>query len=90
LPLAPNGDSSNPNAEAIPDTPGSEDLEVLYECLETLLAKLPASYREVVVARLQGESIEQIAEKVKRSRRTVLRVLAHLQELAASELEGAL
>ena len=89
LPLVPDGDSSNPNPEAIADTPGSDDLEILYECLDKLLAKLPSNYREIVVARLQGESIEQIAQKVKRSRRTVLRVLAHLQELGASELEGS-
>lgn len=72
---------------ASPAEPGDQDVTVLFDCLERLLAGLPDNYREIVVRRLDGDSIEQIAARVHRSRRTVLRVLAQLQNLAADELE---
>jgi RNA polymerase sigma-70 factor (ECF subfamily) len=71
-----------------PNTPQTEDLAHLFNCLEQLLKALPDRYREIVIRRLEGDSIEAIAERVQRSRRTVLRVLAHLQELAAQQLEA--
>jgi RNA polymerase sigma-70 factor (ECF subfamily) len=73
--------------EAGPADPGPADVEVLFACLEQLLAGLPEHYRTIVIRRLEGDSIEQIAHQVQRSRRTVLRVLAHLHELAAKQLE---
>ncbi len=73
--------------DAPPADPGPAEVEMLYECLQRLLADLPEHYRTVVVRRLEGESIEQIATQVQRSRRTVLRVLAHLHELAAKQVE---
>lgn len=42
----------------------------------------------MVARRLEGQSIEEIATAVGRSRRTVLRVLAHVQDLAARRAEG--
>ncbi len=71
-----------------PEEAGAGDVDLLYECLEQLLARLPENYRDIVVRRLDGQSIEEVAGAVRRSRRTVLRVLAHVQELAARELEG--
>ena len=68
-------------------SPQAEDLAHLFNCLDQLLQALPDQYREIVVRRLEGDSIEAIALRVQRSRRTVLRVLAHLQELAAQQLE---
>src|SRR5262245_39837876 len=44
LPLVPTGELSRPGAQAIPEAPGPDDLETLFECLEKLLAKLPESY----------------------------------------------
>jgi RNA polymerase sigma-70 factor (ECF subfamily) len=67
--------------------PGDDDVAALLECLEQLLERLPANHREIVLKRLEGDSIELIATKVRRSRRTVLRVLAHVQEMGARELE---
>ncbi len=67
--------------------PTASDVSLLFGCLEDLLASLPDRYRSIVVRRLQGESIEQIAQAVERSERTVLRVLAHLQELGAEQLQ---
>ena len=72
---------------AAPAEPGDQDVTVLFDCLERLLVGLPDNYREIVLRRLEGDSIEQIAERVHRSRRTVLRVLSHLQSLAAEQLE---
>lgn len=70
------------------DEPGPADVEALFACLEQLLVGLPEHYRTIVVRRLEGDSIEQIAGQVQRSRRTVLRVLAHLHDLAAKQLES--
>lgn len=70
--------------------PGAEDVALMLDCLEQLLAKLPDNYRQIVVHRLEGDSIEEIAHKVNRTRRTVLRVLAHVQELGSSQLEAGL
>jgi RNA polymerase sigma factor (sigma-70 family) len=75
-------------ADQPPDEPGPADVETLFACLEQILAGLPEHYRTIVVRRLEGDSIEQIARQVQRSRRTVLRVLAHLHELAARQLES--
>lgn len=81
------GDSL-PLSSRFEDEPGAEDLAVLVESLERLLAGLPELHRTIVVQRLEGDSIEQIARQVERSRRTVLRVLAHVQELGARALEA--
>lgn len=69
-------------------TPGDNDVAVLLECLELLLEKLPENHRQIVLRRLEGDSIEIIASKVQRSRRTVIRVLAHVQELGARSLDS--
>lgn len=61
---------------------GPEDLAVLVECLEALMANLPDDYRPIVVMRLEGYSIEEIASQIDVSRRTVLRVLAKLPDTA--------
>jgi RNA polymerase sigma-70 factor (ECF subfamily) len=79
LPLEP-ADGNEPGA-----TP--DDLAALNDCLEHLLAGLPDQHREVVLARLRGESVEEIAARVRRSRRTVLRILAWVEDRAAHELE---
>jgi RNA polymerase sigma-70 factor (ECF subfamily) len=68
-------------------TPGPEDLVTFLECLEQLLARAPKNYREIVVLRLEGLSIAEIAERIDRSQRTVLRALSRLGEVIASELE---
>jgi RNA polymerase sigma-70 factor (ECF subfamily) len=89
LPLAPADDSAHLPAEPAAPEPTAADLATLYDCLERLLAGLPENYRAIVVRRLEGDSIEEIARHVGRSRRTVLRVLAHLPELAARQLDAA-
>jgi RNA polymerase sigma factor (sigma-70 family) len=86
LPLQPGDEAAGPN-DAEP-TPGPEDVAALYAALERLLAQLPDNYRTIVVRRLEGDSIQQIAGRVERTTRTVHRVLAHVQELAAQLLEA--
>ena len=68
--------------------PGPEDLAVLYETLDHFVRRLPASYRDIMSLQLQGHSVDEIAGQVKRSRRTVFRVLAELEELAVSSVES--
>jgi RNA polymerase sigma-70 factor (ECF subfamily) len=67
--------------------PGPEDLAILVDYLEQLLARVPPSYRDIIVHRLNGDSIDEIAVKVKRSRRSVFRAMADLQKLAVSLLK---
>jgi len=62
--------------------PGPDDLAMLMECLDRLVARLPDKYREIVVLRLNGEPIERIAASVGRSTRTVFRGLADIERLA--------
>ena len=69
--------------------PGPEDLAILYEGLQQLVAGLPEKYRDIVTLRLEGYKIAEIAEKVSYSQRTVLRVLGNVQESAAAHLESA-
>ena len=67
--------------------PGPEDLAILVDYLEQILARVPASYRDIIVHWLNGESVDEIAVKVKRSRRSVFRAMADLEKLAVSLLE---
>lgn len=67
--------------------PGPEDLAILVAYLEQLLDRVPASYRDIIVHRLNGDSIDEIALKVKRSRRSVFRAMADLEKLAVSLLK---
>lgn len=80
-------DDAGPGDPAFEEALGAEDVATLYDCLERLLAGLPENYREIVVMRLESQPIEVIARRVKRSRRTVLRVLAHVYELGARQVE---
>ncbi len=86
LPLAPPADASAAPGD-VPD-PGPRDLDVLFESLEELLAGLPETHRTIVVARLEGYGIEEIAQRVQRTRHTVTRVLAHVRAAAALQAEG--
>jgi RNA polymerase sigma-70 factor (ECF subfamily) len=88
MPLQPEAAAGGKQDPAWPE-PDFGDVEVMFDCLEQLLKRLPENYREIVVRRLEGDSIEQIGLRIKRSRRTVLRVLAHVQDLAAEQLESS-
>jgi anti-sigma-K factor RskA len=82
------GATGGDGAQTLPQRdPGPEDLAILVEYLEQILERVPASYRDIVIHRLNGESIDEIAMKVKRSRRSVFRAMADLEKLAVSLLE---
>jgi RNA polymerase sigma-70 factor (ECF subfamily) len=84
-PLAPGQDlEERTEAEA-----GAADLELLVGCLEQLLGALSETRREIVVRRLEGEPIQDIARRVGCSRRTVHRVLTQVQEVAARMVEAS-
>jgi RNA polymerase sigma-70 factor (ECF subfamily) len=65
------------------------DLDLLVGCLQQLLGALSETRREIVVRRLQGELIQDIARRVGCSRRTVNRVLTQVQEVAARLVEAS-
>lgn len=67
--------------------PSAEDVAIFYELLESMLIGMPEHYREIVLLRMEGYSIPEIASQVDRSERTVLRVLARLQEVASHLVE---
>jgi RNA polymerase sigma factor (sigma-70 family) len=67
--------------------PTPADLVALNDCLHSLLAGLPERHRTIVLARLAGETIDAIAQSVQRCRRTVLRVLASVEDRALNGLE---
>mgnify|MGYP003390088238 CR=1 FL=1 len=67
--------------------PGPEDIATLFDSLDQLLRRLPEHQREVVVLRLEGFSIDEIATKMDRSQSTVLRALARVRDVAATQLE---
>lgn len=66
--------------------PGPGDVACLFESLETLLEHLPVKYREIAVLQLHGRTVDEIAEGVGRSRRTVQRALAEFESLAKTLL----
>jgi RNA polymerase sigma-70 factor (ECF subfamily) len=68
-------------------SPDEHDLAALVNSLEKLVSKLSDTRREIVLRRLDGMPIQDIAAQVGCSRQTVYRVLPHVQEIAAQELE---
>ncbi len=87
--LPKENDSLQPGMAIAEREPGPEDVVVLFDSLERLLEQLPDKYREIAVLQLEGHSVDEIAQTVKRSRRTVFRALAELEELATKLLESA-
>ncbi len=82
-PLAP---GTGADDEELPD-PSDSDLDVLFSSLEELLAGLPDTHRAIVVARLEGESVDAIAQRVRRTRQTVSRVLSQVRKYASARVE---
>lgn len=68
-----------------PAAPDTEDVRMLFDTLETVLRRVPEHYRDIVLARMDGVGVAEIAGNIGRSERTVLRALARLRELLAEE-----
>jgi RNA polymerase sigma-70 factor (ECF subfamily) len=87
-PLAPDDSTSNVWQPADPSPSPAEAL-LLHETVEELLAGLTERERSVVVMRLQGWTVVEVAEQLRCSERTVLRhleaVRARLAALAESD-----
>jgi RNA polymerase sigma-70 factor, ECF subfamily len=73
---------SGPTHELVDPAPDASDVAMMVEHLEQLLAGLPERHHRLVSLRLEGLSTSEIARETGVSKRTVLRVLARLQELA--------
>ena len=85
------GEDSMATGPPIADrTPGPEDLNVVVDYLNWILAQLPEDYQGILQMRMEGFSIAEIAEKVDVSERTVKRVLARVRDLAAQKLDDEL
>ncbi len=67
---------------AIDYAAGKDDLALtaLELTIEELLAPLPESYREVIHLRIAGHEVQEIAEKVSRSKRSVERILQDFRQ----------
>lgn len=62
--------------------PGPDDVATLFDFWENVLAQLQSYQRDVVALRLEGDSVEEIAQRIQRSQSTVFRVLARVQNIA--------
>ena len=69
------GNSARLHPAAVARDPSIEEALALTEELEQLLSDIDPIHREILELRLQGQDIEEIAETVDRSQRTVRRVL---------------
>jgi RNA polymerase sigma-70 factor (ECF subfamily) len=72
--------------EIVAQAPTPAEAAVLVEELEQVMSRLSTLERDILELRLEGYSVEEIAVRVKRSDRTVRRLLAKLQ----SDLEARL
>jgi RNA polymerase sigma-70 factor (ECF subfamily) len=66
--------------EALGHEPGPADAAALLDLIDTILRDRPALFREVLERRLQGESVTDIARKLKISRQSIYHILKQLQE----------
>lgn len=66
--------------EVISEEPKPDDAAVMVEELSDLMSKLDQTQRTIVELSMQNMSVEQIAEKVQRSERTVRRTIQQVRE----------
>lgn len=68
--------------------PSPEEAMALAESIESLMTDLTALERRMLELRLQEHTLEEIAEKVDRSERTVRRLLSRLRDRLAGDLDN--
>ena len=61
--------------------PGPEEVAMITDYLEWVINQLPPMHRPVVTHRLEGQTVSEIASKLRISERTVKRVLHRAREL---------
>ena len=76
--------STDSSIHAISVEPTPEELAVFNETLDQLFDRIPESFREVVLLRLEGLSNLEISEKIGRTERTVYRWLDGVRETLES------
>ncbi|MCA9035337.1 MAG: sigma-70 family RNA polymerase sigma factor [Planctomycetaceae bacterium] len=82
-------DSSVSSPMVWPDRkPTSSDVVVMIDLLESLMLHLPEESREIVRFRLEDYTSEEIAQRLGKSKRTVMRVLRRFRELAEARLQS--
>lgn len=69
-------------AVAIDNAPTSSSLVVMMDLLDEILAQLPERHQKILSLRLEGYSVDEIAEQVSVSSRTVDRALALVRQIA--------
>jgi RNA polymerase sigma-70 factor (ECF subfamily) len=78
--VGPTDEDSSAAWEAVAREPSPSEAVMLGETLEQMLEPLDERERQIVVMSLQGFTIVEIAEEVRRSERTVQRVLEHVRK----------
>ena len=71
-------------AATAPDTLAENTLQMV---IDELLLSLSSSQKEIIMLRLEGMTVDDIAESTQRSRRTVERTLQKFRELLQLQLE---
>ena len=79
--------SGNPMALDLQSTNREDSLRDLLWTLDEICQKLAANQRAIIELRLQGYSVQEIADKVRRSKRTVERELQNFRRLLSQKLE---
>jgi RNA polymerase sigma-70 factor (ECF subfamily) len=70
-----------------PTAPDGIDEQTLRLVIDELLKSLSGSQREIIMLRLDGEQVEEIAAKTQRSLRTVERILQKFRELLRQQID---
>lgn len=84
------GDEGNVSAESGPYDlmPGPEQVNIMVDYLGWILNRLPDESRPIITQRIEGYSIEEIAEHQQVSQRTVKRVLSRAREIVKQQIEN--
>ena len=72
--------------EAIADEPEPDDAAVMIEELSSVLVDLDETRRSIIELSMQNQSVEQIAETVQRSERTIRRTIQQFRDELESRL----
>lgn len=81
------------NREALVDESGgaitatASSVAVMLDLLETILDRIPEQHREIIRLRMENYSVEEIAQEVGVSTRTVSRAIALVRKIAAELIE---
>ena len=81
-------DADSRALELMAGTPGPDEAVIVMDELEQVMQQLNPTQRRVLELRLAGESIEEIADEISRSHRTVRRLLERLRQLLEDRLSA--